>query len=66
VTEWLAQLWAGVRRATGDDAYDVYLAHWHEHHARDPARDPAAQPLDRAAFFREEQKRKWEGIRRCC
>ena len=23
-------------------------------------------PLDRAAFFREEQRRKWDGVRRCC
>ena len=62
MTEWLARLWAGIREATGDDAYERYLAHWQEHHAA----EPGACPLDRAAFCREEQRRKWEGVRRCC
>jgi uncharacterized short protein YbdD (DUF466 family) len=47
---------------TGDDAYERYLNHWRacdEQHT-------ANGPLDRAAFFREEQRRKWEGVRRCC
>ncbi len=62
MTDWLRRLWAGVREATGDDAYERYIAHWREHHAA----EPDARPLDRAQFFREEQRRKWEGIRRCC
>ena len=33
--------------------------------AREHAADGVA-PLDRAAFCREEQRRKWEGVRRCC
>lgn len=53
------QCWRNLRRATGDDAYERYLAHHHQHHAAEP-------PLDRRAFFRSEQKRKWEGVRRCC
>lgn len=57
----LQRLWALVREATGDDAYDRYLAHWRARHAAD-----GATPLDRAAFCREEQRRKWEGVRRCC
>ncbi len=57
----LRRLWAGIREVTGDDAYERYLAHWRTQHARD-----GAEPLDRAAFCREEQKRKWEGVRRCC
>lgn len=55
----LLQGWRALRELSGDDAYERYLAH----HA---AIHPGAAPLDRAAFFREEQKRKWEGVRRCC
>ena len=55
----LQQLWRGLRELSGDDAYERYLAHHTEAH-------PDSAPLDRAAFFREEQKRKWEGVRRCC
>jgi uncharacterized short protein YbdD (DUF466 family) len=57
----LRQLWSYVRELTGDDAYERYLAHWRSQHAGD-----GAAPLDRAAFCREEQRRKWEGVRRCC
>ena len=37
-----------------------YLAHWRAHHAG------AGEPLDRSAFFKAEQERKWNGIKRCC
>ena len=63
----LRRFWATVRQISGDDAYERYLAHWREHHAGDGA--PLARedaPLGRAAFFRAEQGRKWEGVRRCC
>jgi uncharacterized short protein YbdD (DUF466 family) len=53
------QCWQNLRRLTGDDAFERYLAHHHKHHAD-------IEPMDRAAFFRSEQKRKWEGVRRCC
>lgn len=56
----LRRIWAVLRELTGDDAYERYLAHWRAGHAADRA------PLDRAAFCREEQRRKWEGVRRCC
>jgi uncharacterized short protein YbdD (DUF466 family) len=56
----LRKLWALIREATGDDAYERYLAHWRARHGAEGA------PLDRAAFHREEQRRKWEGVRRCC
>jgi len=61
VTDALRRVWAVIRELTGDDAYERYLAHWRSHHARE-----GATPLDRAAFCREEQRRKWEGVRRCC
>jgi len=60
VIEKLKQAWDVVRELTGDDAYERYLAHWRAHHSGERA------PLDRDAFHREELKRKWEGIRRCC
>ena len=59
--ELAQRFWRALRTATGDDAYERYVAHWRNHH-----RDDAAAPLDRRAFFREEQRRKWEGVRRCC
>jgi len=46
---------------SGDDAYDRYVAHCRTRHA-----GSGAVLLDRAAFFKEEQRRKWEGVRRCC
>jgi uncharacterized short protein YbdD (DUF466 family) len=56
----LQRLWHALRAASGDDAYELYLAHWRAHHVGEGA------PLDRKAFFRAEQERKWNGIRRCC
>jgi uncharacterized short protein YbdD (DUF466 family) len=56
----LAKAWSLIREVSGDDAYERYLAHWRRHHSEHGA------PLDRAAFFREEQRRKWDGVRRCC
>ena len=57
----LRRIWSLLREVTGDDAYERYLAHWRAEHSAD-----AAQPLDRSSFYREEQRRKWDGIRRCC
>jgi uncharacterized short protein YbdD (DUF466 family) len=62
VTDALRRIWAAFRHVTGDDAYERYLNHWRacgQQHTTNG-------PLDRAAFFREEQRRKWEGVRRCC
>jgi uncharacterized short protein YbdD (DUF466 family) len=56
----LRRIWAALRELTGDDAYERYLAHWHAQHAADGA------PLDRATFCRDELRRKWDGVRRCC
>ena len=57
----LRKIWMLLREMTGDDAYERYLEHWRTRHLAD-----GAAPLDRAAFYREEQRRKWEGVRRCC
>jgi uncharacterized short protein YbdD (DUF466 family) len=54
------RLWRALRSLTGDDAYERYLSHWRAHHAG------AGAPLGRKAFFKAEQARKWDGIRRCC
>ena len=48
-----------VRGATGADAYERYLAHARQAH-------PERTPLTPAAYFREEQVARWEGLRRCC
>jgi uncharacterized short protein YbdD (DUF466 family) len=48
-----------IRQLSGDDAYERYLAH--QTHAH-----PDAPPLSRAEFFKQEQERKWNGVRRCC
>jgi uncharacterized short protein YbdD (DUF466 family) len=58
---WLARSWAALREISGDDAYERYLARLR---AR-PAPHTHA-PLTRAAFFAAEQRRKWDGVRRCC
>ncbi len=61
MTEALHRAWRLLRELTGDDAYERYVAQWHacEHRAE-------RAPLDRAAFFKAEQRRKWDGVRRCC
>lgn len=55
----LGAFWRFIRRVSGDDAYERYLRHHAEAHPHEP-------PLDQKAFFRQEQDRKWNGIRRCC
>jgi uncharacterized short protein YbdD (DUF466 family) len=60
-SRWLGLSWAALREVSGDDAYERYLAHLREC----PANERHA-PLTRAAFFAAEQRRKWEGMRRCC
>jgi uncharacterized short protein YbdD (DUF466 family) len=61
VTDALRNLWRALRTVTGDDAYERYLEHRRAQHGCE-----TAPPLDRRAFYREEQRRKWEGVRRCC
>ena len=58
---WLRSVWAALREASGDDAYERYLVH-----RRECREAHTRAPLTRAAFFAAEQRRKWEGVRRCC
>lgn len=55
----LRVIWQGFRQMTGDDAFERYL----RHHA---AAHPEEPPLDRKAFFKQHETRKWEQPRRCC
>ncbi len=57
--EMLKQAWQALRHVTGDDAYERYLARHRAQHSDNT-------PMDRATFFRSEQQRKWDGVRRCC
>lgn len=61
MTDLLRSVWNVLRAVSGDDAYERYIAHWRARHA-----EPGDAPLDRAAFFEQEQQRKWEGVNRCC
>jgi len=51
--------WQGVRRLSGDDAYERYLQHHAAHH-------PDQTPLSKQAFFKRWQDEKWNGVKRCC
>ncbi|MFA5243156.1 MAG: YbdD/YjiX family protein [Sulfuricella sp.] len=53
------KFWPTLRRLSGDDAYERYLAHHAQAHPDEPA-------LNRKEFFQREQERKWSGVRRCC
>lgn len=56
----LRAAWDALRRLSGDDAYERYLAHHRRVHAECP-------PLDRDAFWRAETERRWgPGAQRCC
>ena len=57
----LKKLRQGVRGLTGEDAYDRYLAHLRDRHG-----EKNIAPLDRKAFYKQQQERKWSGIKRCC
>ena len=66
----LNKIWQIIRRLSGDDAYERYLknyAHYHhqETHQSD-ASSHCAGPLSKAAFFKQWQDEKWNGIKRCC
>lgn len=52
--------WLKLQNMLGEDAYARYLAHWRDCHGGE------GEPLTRAAFFKSEISRKWNGPRRCC
>ena len=61
-TQWryfFQRFWRYLRQVTGDDAYERYLQHCEVFH-------PKQVPLSRKDYFKQEQSRKWDGIRRCC
>jgi uncharacterized short protein YbdD (DUF466 family) len=60
-----SQFWQRIRELSGDDAYERYLAHFVEHQ-KILEQENTILPLSREAFFKQWQKRKWEGIKRCC
>ena len=55
----LRHLWQYLREATGDDAYERYLAHHNIAHA-------GQQCLTRREFFVRRQQEKWSKVSRCC
>lgn len=59
IGDMLRRCWRGIRRLSGDDAYERYLAHHAEHH-------PDTPPLSREEFFKQWQGNKWKGVKRCC
>lgn len=61
LTKFICHIWQTIRTISGDDAYERYLIHWKQHHANE-----MEQPMDCKAFFKAEQSRKWDGVRRCC
>lgn len=51
--------WDFLRLASGDDAYERYVAHARCTH-------PGATPMSRHAFELDRQQRKWNRVSRCC
>ena len=60
MTELLRRAWRTLRELSGDDAYERYLAHRRTRHPSD------APAPSRAEFFRADQERRWDGVKRCC
>ncbi|MGH8559681.1 MAG: CstA-like transporter-associated (seleno)protein [Methylococcales bacterium] len=61
----LKVFWHGLRRLSGDDAYERYLEHQVRCHATG-ANHPHSEALSRAEFFRQRLEHKWDGVKRCC
>ena len=51
--------WRGVRTLTGEDAYERYVVHLRAMHSD-------REPMSHAAFYRQRELQKWDGIKRCC
>jgi len=59
VLQSLGRGWRIIRRLSGDDGYERYLAHHTAAHAD-------TRPLSRGAWFAHQQQKKWAGVKRCC
>ncbi len=59
IRDFITGAWRALRTATGDDAYERYLAHHAVEHV-------GKAPLSRRAYYDEYQRQKWSGINRCC
>jgi uncharacterized short protein YbdD (DUF466 family) len=55
----LRSFWRLLRHASGDDAYERYIAHQDGMHAGEA-------PLTRRQFFKLRQDEKWSKVSRCC
>jgi len=55
----LRALLALLRRASGDDAYERFVAHRRTAHPGEPL-------PSRREFWCSEVERKWQGVNRCC
>ena len=56
----LGGFWLALRRISGDDAYERYLAHRQSVH-------PGAPCLGRREFYLDNENRRWSGgVQRCC
>jgi uncharacterized short protein YbdD (DUF466 family) len=55
----LRDVWRWLRAATGDDAYERYVEHCANKH-------PGRPVMTRAEFHEDVQRRKWDGVSRCC
>ena len=59
----LRRAWRGLRAwlewLNGDAAYRSFVHHQRQHH-------PELPVPSRAAFYRMETDRRWNGVRRCC
>ncbi len=62
----LSTLWRGLRRATGDDAYERYLEHWQAQHTTEQGGKEEDAPLDRKTFHARRLDEDWSQPRRCC
>jgi uncharacterized short protein YbdD (DUF466 family) len=59
MTQRIAHLWRWLRRLSGDDAYDRYIAHQRAAHADH-------RTMTRAEFYAHRENDKWSGVNRCC
>ena len=62
MTSFLKKAWRLLRRLSGDDAYERYLAHYAAKHSGNDEHPL----LSKAEFFKQWQDEKWQGIKRCC